>query len=91
MRKIDLVGFIEIKAHGKGADPRRFTDAHDKKQWDKLRALPNLIYTDGNEFSVWHDGELQPCNSGDGIARLGGDVYSSGASLHCAHRTSYRI
>jgi hypothetical protein len=28
-----LVGFIEVKAPGKGADPRRFTDAHDKEQW----------------------------------------------------------
>jgi hypothetical protein len=27
-----LVGFIEIKAPGKGADPRRFSDAHDKRQ-----------------------------------------------------------
>ena len=25
-----LVGFIEVKAPGKGADPRRFTDPHDK-------------------------------------------------------------
>lgn len=55
----EMLGFIEIKAPGKGADPRRFTNAHDKKQWEKLKALPNLIYTDGNEFSVWHDGELQ--------------------------------
>ena len=28
-----LVGFIEIKAPGKGADPRRFTDPHDREQW----------------------------------------------------------
>ena len=43
-----LVGFIEIKAPGKGADPRHFSDPHDKEQWDKLKSLPNLIYTDGN-------------------------------------------
>lgn len=43
-----LVGFIEVKAPGKGADPRRFKDRHDREQWDKLRSLPNLIYTDGN-------------------------------------------
>jgi hypothetical protein len=53
-----LVGFIEVKAPGKGADPRRFSDLHDKAQWDKLRSLPNLIYTDGNAFSLWRDGEL---------------------------------
>ncbi len=43
-----LVGFIEVKAPGKGADPRKFSDPHDKEQWDKLKSLPNLIYTDGN-------------------------------------------
>src|SRR5450432_2362653 len=25
-----LVGFVELKAPGKGADPRKFNDAHDK-------------------------------------------------------------
>jgi hypothetical protein len=53
-----LVGFIELKAPGKGADPRTFKDPHDKAQWDKLRSLPNLIYTDGNAFSLWQNGEL---------------------------------
>lgn len=48
-----LVGFIEIKAPGKGADPRKFEkESHDAKQWDKLKSLPNLIYTDGNAFSL---------------------------------------
>lgn len=47
-----LVGFIEVKAPGKGADPRRFDNEHDKEQWDKLKSLPNLIYTDGNAFSL---------------------------------------
>src|SRR5450759_4395876 len=36
-----LVGFIEVKAPGKGADPRQFDDPHDKEQWDKLKSLPN--------------------------------------------------
>ena len=43
----------------KGADPRRFDDPHDKEQWQKLKLLPNLVYTDGNSFSLWQDGELQ--------------------------------
>lgn len=77
----ELLGFIEIKAPGKGADPRRFTNAHDKNQWEKLKALPNLIYTDGNEFSVWHDGELQAERSKSGIVKLSGDIHSAGASL----------
>ncbi len=39
-----LAGFIEVKAPGKGADPRKFSDKHDRSQWEKLRSLPNLIY-----------------------------------------------
>ncbi len=32
-----LVGFIEVKAPGKGFDPRRFPDPHDKAQWDEIQ------------------------------------------------------
>ncbi len=71
-----LVGFVEVKAPGKGADPRRFRDGHDKEQWQKLKSLPNLIYTDGNEFSLWRSGELV-----EPIVRLEGDVETSGARL----------
>lgn len=41
-RKKALIGFIEVKAPGKGADPSRFKDKHDRAQWEKLKALPNL-------------------------------------------------
>lgn len=71
-----LVGFIELKAPGKGADPRRFDDPHDREQWQKLKFLPNLVYTDGNSFSLWQDGELQ----GE-IVLLEGSVESAGATL----------
>jgi hypothetical protein len=71
-----LIGFIEVKAPGKGADPRRFKDRHDKQQWEKLQSLPNLIYTDGNEFSLWRSGE--PVGS---LVRLIGDIETSGADL----------
>lgn len=74
-RKQTLIGFIEVKAPGKGADPTRFK-GHDKAQWEKLKALPNLIYTDGNAFSLWRNGErVMP------IVKLVGDIESSGKSL----------
>jgi hypothetical protein len=75
-----LVGFVEVKAPGKGADPRRFRDRHDKAQWEKLISLPNLIYTDGNEFSLWRNGEIE----GE-LVRLIGDVQASGANLGAPH------
>ena len=71
-----LAGFIEVKAPGKGADPRRFRDEHDRTQWDKLKSLPNLVYTDGNAFSLWRDGKLQ----GE-VVRLNGDIETAGAKL----------
>ncbi|RJF65056.1 type ISP restriction/modification enzyme [Rhodopseudomonas palustris] len=71
-----LIGFIELKAPGKGADPRRFSDPHDKAQWDKLKSLPNLLYTDGNSFSLWRDGVLI-----DKPVHLDGDVETAGAKL----------
>ncbi len=71
-----LIGFIEVKAPGKGADPRKWKAGHDKEQWDKLKALPNLLYTDGNAFSLWRDGALV-----GQIAHFGGDIESSGSKL----------
>lgn len=71
-----LVGFIEVKAPGKGADPRKFSDPHDKDQWEKLKSLPNLMYTDSNSFSLWRGGKLE-----GSIVHLDGNVESSGASL----------
>ena len=70
-----LVGFIEVKAPGKGTDPRKFKDKHDKEQWAKLKALPNLIYTDGNGFSLWQDGELVS------LVEFDGDIEKDGAKL----------
>jgi hypothetical protein len=70
-----LVGYLEVKAPGKGADPRRYK-GHDKEQWEKLQSLPNLLYTDGNSFSLWQNGELV-----GSIVELLGDVETSGAKL----------
>ncbi len=71
-----LIGFIEVKAPGKGADPRKWKKGHDKDQWDKLKALPNLIYTDGNAVSLWRDGELI-----GKIVQFEGDIETAGAKL----------
>ena len=74
--KSALVGFIEVKAPGKGADPRRFTDKHDRDQWEKLKSLPNLIYTDGNAFSLWRSGEIE-----GKVLVLEGDIETAGNKL----------
>jgi hypothetical protein len=71
-----LIGYVEVKAPGKGYDPRKFTDAHDKAQWTRLKALPNLLYTDGNGFSLWRNGEVV----GKPVP-LDGDIETSGPTL----------
>lgn len=70
-----LVGHIELKAPGKGADVRLYR-GHDRSQWDRYRRYPNILYTDGNEWALYRSGERV-----GGIVRMHGDVRRDGASL----------
>ena len=65
-------GHIELKKHGKGADPNKFTDPHDKEQWEKLKGLENLIYTDGEQWGLYRSGECLK------IVKLSGDPIDVG-------------
>jgi type ISP restriction-modification system protein/N-6 DNA methylase len=71
-----LCGFVELKAPGKGAKPQRFTGA-DKKQWEKCKAIPNLIYTDGNEWGLYRSGKPWP-EENPAIIRFSGDITADG-------------
>lgn len=51
-----LCGYIELKSPGTGVEPHRFK-GHNKKQWERFSLLPNLIYTDGNEWVLFRQGE----------------------------------
>ncbi len=51
-----LAGHIELKKPGTGADPTRFT-GHNAQQWRKFQELPNLIYTDGNDWALYRSGQ----------------------------------
>ncbi|HEY9073482.1 MAG TPA: N-6 DNA methylase, partial [Desulfobaccales bacterium] len=69
-----LAGHVELKAPGKGADPDGFKDGADKKQWEeRFKNLPNLIYTDGNEWALYRTGERV-----GKIVRLAGQVKTQG-------------
>ncbi len=52
-----LAGHVELKAPGFGARTSTFK-GENQKQWQKFKALPNLIYTDGNEWALYRSGEL---------------------------------
>ncbi len=68
-----LTGYVELKAPGVGANPARFT-GHNKDQWRRFRAVPNLLYCDGNEWALYRNGKRERA-----LARLSGDVASEGA------------
>ena len=70
-----LIGFVELKAPGKGVDTSRFR-GHDKQQWERLACLPNVLYADGQSFALYRNGERVGA-----VARLVGDVETSGAAL----------
>jgi hypothetical protein len=73
VRKL-LAGHVELKAPGKGANPNKFKSKdHDGRQWKRFQALPNLLYTDGNEWGLFRNGKrVRP------VARLSGDVTTDG-------------
>ena len=53
-----LTGHVELKSPGLGAHPEGFR-GHNRRQWERFKALPNLIYTDGSEWSLYRSGELR--------------------------------
>ncbi len=67
-----LVGYVELKAPGVGANPNRFT-GHNRDQAKRFTAIPNLIHCDGNDWGLYRNGEsVRP------IVRLSGDVATDG-------------
>ncbi len=66
------IGYIELKAPSKGASPSKYK-GHDKKQWNRFKNVPNILYTDGNEWAVYRNGEQIPK-----LIRLNGDVCADG-------------
>ena len=67
-----LVGYAELKAPGVGAVATRFK-GRNREQFRRFSAIPNLLYTDGNEWALYRYGE----RVGD-IVRLDGDITVEG-------------
>lgn len=51
-----LVGYLEVKEPGKGVNTSTYR-GHDKTQWQKLRDLPNVLYTDGDSWALYRFGQ----------------------------------
>src|SRR5699024_271319 len=70
-----ITGYVEVKKPRATIDPSSFT-GHNRTQWQRLRELPNLIYTNGRDWALYRNGELV----GEQVT-LHGDLYTSGAKL----------
>ena len=69
-----LAGYVELKAPGVGADARRFR-GRNREQFKRFSSVPNILYTDGNEWALYRNGEQV-----DKIVRLSGDIVTEGSS-----------
>ena len=67
-----LTGYAELKAPNKGADARRFR-GRDRAQFTRFSGIPNLLYSDGNEWALYRSG----ARAGP-LVRLAGDVTKAG-------------
>ena len=52
-----LAGYVELKAAGTCVISSLFKN-HNLDQFKRFSAIPNLLYTDGNEWALYRDGEL---------------------------------
>ena len=68
------IGYVEAKAPGKGADPAAFK-GHDLEQWHRFQIVPNLFYTDGNDWGLYRGGKREGA-----VVRFHGDVRSQGSA-----------
>lgn len=75
------VGYIELKRPGGGVPltPGWRPSPADRKQWLKLQALPNLVYSDGLLWQRFKYGE--PTNE---AVRLGGGFTRESGPLHAS-------
>ena len=72
---VSATGHIELKAPSKTGDPRKLTGKADKEQWKKFQRLPNLIYTNGREWTLQRTG----VQSGP-FVKFTGDPVAQGAA-----------
>lgn len=74
-----LTGYVELKAPGKNIDPASFSKkSHEYKQWQRLRNLPNLLYTNGTEWRLYRYGEPVLTSTGYDAVHMHGSFSGHG-------------
>lgn len=51
-----ITGYLEVKKPSTDIDPASFR-GHNRTQWERLKDLPNLLYTNGGSWMLYRDGE----------------------------------
>lgn len=73
-----VVGYLEVKAPGVNIEPSSFpAKSHNRSQWERLRGLPNLLYTNGTDWTLWRGGD-EPVSR---ISLTGGPLHLAGVKL----------
>lgn len=77
-----ITGYVEVKKPGANLDPDGMT-GHNRRQWDRQRDLPNLIYTNGTEWRLYRDCEPvgAPVHLGGGSLRTAGSKLTAPPEL----------
>lgn len=77
-----ITGYVEVKKPGANLDPDGMT-GHNRRQWDRQRDLPNLIYTNGTEWRLYRDSEPvgDPVHLGGGTLRTAGSKLTAPSEL----------
>lgn len=70
-------GVVELKAPGKRVPGMgSWGTPRDRKQWESFKLLPNVLYTDGNNWAIFHYGDQAAP-----VAILDGDLEHAGSRL----------
>ncbi|MBR7673732.1 type ISP restriction/modification enzyme [Streptomyces daliensis] len=72
----NIVGYVELKSPDKSVIHPGGLNKRDRRQWEGMAKLPNLIYTNGQTWIMYRSGEQR----GDTI-HLEGDLRTAGARL----------
>ncbi|MFI5706894.1 type ISP restriction/modification enzyme [Kribbella sp. NPDC051620] len=81
------VGYVELKKPGHGV-PGTWgrPGKHDLEQWEKFQLLPNVLYSDGEQFARYSFGKLQ-----GKVARLAPGLDHAGDKLHAVSTDFARV
>ncbi|GAB3561988.1 hypothetical protein GCM10027445_01730 [Amycolatopsis endophytica] len=78
------VGYVELKRPGHGVPGTWSRPAkRDRDQWEKLQLLPNVLYSDGEQFAQYSFGKLQRevAHLEPGLTHAGGRLHAVGSGF----------